>query len=81
MLHQLVDDFLYSHYPFGGQCIDMVRRNYILITPGSENGLKQNKIAENRLLSALGNKQSKARYDETCMTKPSNAWMETKLQP
>ena len=41
MLHQtilttVVDDFCYSHPLSGQQCIDNVRRNYILITPGSE---------------------------------------------
>ena len=30
-----MDDFLYSHHLSGRQCVDNVRRNYILITPGS----------------------------------------------
>lgn len=30
--HQVADEFLYSHHQFAWQCIDTVKRNYILIT-------------------------------------------------
>ena len=55
----LIDIFLYSHHLYGLYCIDIVRRNYVLLTSGSYRVNKVNdlflrnmNIINNHMLSA-----------------------------